>query len=88
MEEIKFTILYGVFSNPGQQLRPWSRDMLQCRVQYLFHDLGGHPAGGAHEGVPGLGPGEVASRRQPCRHAEVRNLDLAVCAQEDVAGLD
>jgi hypothetical protein len=63
------------------------QDVICSHAAYLFHDLGGHPAGRAHEGVPRLGPGEVAPRRQPRRHAKVRNLDLAVCAQEDVAGL-
>ena len=54
---------------------------------YLFHDLGGHPAGGAHKGVAGLGPGQVPASRQPGRHAEIGDLDLAVVAEKDVTRL-
>lgn len=37
----------------------------------LFHDLGGHPAGGPHEGVSDRVPGNVLTGGQPSTHPEI-----------------
>jgi len=60
---------------------------LFSNAAYLFHDLRGHPAGRAHKGVAGFGPGEVAPRRQPGGDTKVCYLNLAVGSQQDVSSL-